>query len=291
MDRYETQPFLHITLGYMPLKPTPTKANLAAIGTLDPYIEIWNLDIVDAFEPVAVLGDPALGENNKAVPKKKKGPKKETHTGPVMSLSWNRQQQNFLASSSEDATVRLWDLNKAECVATYKHHTEKVSHVLFHPQQSNFLLSGADDHKCAFWDMRQSSTFQFYPLEKSDLQSMVFVPTNLNQFVVAMDNGMVQCHDIRKPNSKPLFSFKAHDSSIADLTFCEKMPDIVITCSEDKQLKYWRLKPNGIDLLAAQAMPTMPIVVRSTDNILAYAGEKGTLQIVNIEKKIEKLQK
>lgn len=270
----------------MPLQSAPTKGNLAAIGTLDPYIEIWNLDIVDAFEPSAVLGDNSQGETKK----KKKAPKKESHTGAVMSLSWNKVQQNMLASSSEDMTVRLWDLNKAESIATYKHHAEKVSHILFHPQQSNYLLSGSYDHKCAFWDMRQNKTFQFYPLENSDLQSMVFVPTNLNQFVVAFDSGMVACHDIRKPNSKPLFSFKAHDAAVSDLTFCEKLPDIVITCSEDKTLKYWRLKPNGVDMLAAQNMPTMPIVVRSIDNVLAYAGEKGTMQIVNIEKKIEKIQ-
>lgn len=34
------------------------KANMVAIGTFEPYIEIWDLDIVDCPSPAAILGGP-----------------------------------------------------------------------------------------------------------------------------------------------------------------------------------------------------------------------------------------
>lgn len=41
--------------------------NLAAVGSMGPGIEIWNLNITDAVEPLAVLGGPLLPTEDQAV--------------------------------------------------------------------------------------------------------------------------------------------------------------------------------------------------------------------------------
>ena len=94
--------------------------SFVAVGTFQPAIEIWNLDVLDPIEPTAVLGGP-LGEEEqeryeheqKKQAKGKKGKKgqdqsgnpvgkdgtvytPDSHTDAVMCLSWNAAYVNSL---------------------------------------------------------------------------------------------------------------------------------------------------------------------------------------------------
>jgi periodic tryptophan protein 1 len=92
-------------------------------------IEIWDLDVLDAVEPAAVLGGEDLAaaagssaaageggeegeEGAKKKKKKKKGKKKKvlkegSHEDAVLGVSWNTQFRNVLASGSADCTVKV----------------------------------------------------------------------------------------------------------------------------------------------------------------------------------------
>lgn len=59
--------------------------NLCAIGTMDPVIEIWDLDIIDCLEPAFKLGSK----------KKKYG-----HKDAVLDIAWNKNYQLVYYSSS-----------------------------------------------------------------------------------------------------------------------------------------------------------------------------------------------
>jgi periodic tryptophan protein 1 len=100
---------------------TQLPGNFVAVGTLDPEIEIWSLDVVDPMYPDMMLGRPDLSKAHVPTPlgtgkkKKKKSKRRELaagwHVDAVLSLSWNRTHRNLLASASADHTVKLWDLN------------------------------------------------------------------------------------------------------------------------------------------------------------------------------------
>ena len=70
-----------------------------AVGTFDPAIEIFDLDVVDSLEPVAQLGG-ALDGPKSQDPRKirrqlKRGPRLRpgSHTEGVMGLSWNKRHR------------------------------------------------------------------------------------------------------------------------------------------------------------------------------------------------------
>lgn len=117
-----------------------------AVGTFQPGIEIWDLDIIDPLEPVCVLGGEQQQEEEVGGGKKKKkgGKKKKSrlpslvpgsHEGAVMCLDWNRVHRQVLASGSADCTVKLWDVTRRECSATATHHKDKVVALQWHPTE------------------------------------------------------------------------------------------------------------------------------------------------------------
>lgn len=74
-----------------------------AIGTMQPVIEIWDLDIVDGLEPAFTLG--------KKGRKKKKTKEKIVgygHTDAVLSLAWNRNAEyEKIKKNSSHPIIRM----------------------------------------------------------------------------------------------------------------------------------------------------------------------------------------
>ena len=102
------------------------------MGTFLPEIEIWNLDSENC-EPAAVLGSLEKSEDmkgNTGLNKYNQGEDIGTHTEAVMCLSLNPIQPEYLASGSEDSTVRIWDLDDLQCKAKFDNlHKDKVQAV------------------------------------------------------------------------------------------------------------------------------------------------------------------
>ena len=107
-----------------------------AVGTFNPAIEIWNLDVLDPLEPSAILGGLAP-EDARPQMKKKNGKKSSnkpqyiegSHEDAVMALSWNKVFRQALASGSADKTVKIWDVTSQKCSHTFYHHSDKVKYV------------------------------------------------------------------------------------------------------------------------------------------------------------------
>jgi periodic tryptophan protein 1 len=133
-------------------------ANFVAVGTMDPDIEVWDLDTIDCMYPNAILGQGANDQpesvGKKKKKKKAKKPNDKYHVDAVLSLAANKQHRNLLASSSADTTVKLWDLQTAKCAKSYNLHSDKVCTTAWHPTESTILLTGSYDKTAVVSDMR-----------------------------------------------------------------------------------------------------------------------------------------
>ncbi len=166
-----------------------SKGNFVAVGTFDPDIEIWNLDTVDCMYPNEILGQGgAAGEAAAKKKKKRKKSKKANdhyHVDAVLSLAHNRAHRSLLASSSADATIKLWDLNTRTCAKSYSHHTDKVCSIAWHPRSTTVLLSGSYDRTVVAADMRAPAAQAPRWGVESDVENVRWDPHNPDFFYVS----------------------------------------------------------------------------------------------------------
>ena len=149
--------------------PSPPQfGSYIAIGTMDPEIEIFSVDLLESVCPDMVLGDPKATAAHVPEPagtgkKKRKKAKhravsEKHHVDAVLSLSWNRVARQMLASGSADRTVKLWDLSRDQKEGAFrsfeKLHKDKVQAVQWNPAEPAVLLSGSYDRTVRVFDSR-----------------------------------------------------------------------------------------------------------------------------------------
>lgn len=78
----------------------------------------------------------------------------EGHGKTVLALDWSKN--NFLVSGSMDRTAKLWNVERAECLETFKHH-DFVTAVKFHPTDDRFFVSGSLDNNVRLWSILENS--------------------------------------------------------------------------------------------------------------------------------------
>ncbi|KAI0101622.1 WD domain-containing protein [Nemania sp. FL0031] len=266
-------------------------ANFVAIGTMDPDIEVWDLDTVDCLYPNAILGQGGnLQEQEKKKKKKSKKANDEYHVDAVLSLAANRKHRNLLASASADKTVKLWDLNTAKCAKSYSYHTDKVCSLAWHAVESTVLLSGSYDRTVVAADMRAPDVKTPRWGVESDVENIKWDPHDSNFFYVSTENGIIHYFDIRNipasPSaSKPVWTLQAHDESLSSFDINAHVPGFIATGSTDKTVKLWNIQPSGPAMVVSRNLdigrifstnfaPDAEVAFR-----LAVAGSKGTMHV------------
>lgn len=236
---------------YKPGSNSEEPANFAAIGSFDPQIEIWNLNCVDKAFPDVILGEPEDQSGAKSSKKKKKsknGKKHITshHTDAVLSLSHNKQFRSVLASTSADATVKLWDLNNATAARSMAsiHGGKNVSSSEWHTVNGSVLLTGGYDSRIALTDVRipdESAMSKYWSVSPGeDVETVTFADDNI--LLCGTDAGNIYSFDIRNnENSRPVWTLKAHDAGISSLCANRFIPGLMSTgAMGEKAVKLWK---------------------------------------------------
>ncbi|KAL6824023.1 WD40-repeat-containing domain protein [Trichoderma camerunense] len=273
--------------------PKDGRGNFVAVGTMDPDIEVWDLDTVDCMYPNAILGqgaNPQSGEKKKKQKKKKAKTNDEYHVDAVLSLAANRKHRNLLASASADKTIKLWDLNTAKCAKSYSYHTDKVCSLAWHTAEPTVLLSGSYDRTVVAADMRAPDAKAPRWGVESDVENIRWDPHDQNYFYVSTENGVIHYHDIRNAPSTPeatkaVWTLQAHDESVSSFDINSVIPGFMATGSTDKTVKLWNIQPTGPSLVVSRNLdvgkvfattfaPDPEVAFR-----LAVAGSSGSMHV------------
>jgi periodic tryptophan protein 1 len=259
--------------------------NYIAVGTFEPAIEIWNVDVLDPLEPSCVLG--GLDTTQKKTKKgKKKGSKKPTlkadsHLDAVMALCWNKEHRQLLASGSADCSVKLWDVTTQQCSFTFTHHRDKVSAVRWHPQEGSVLATGAFDKSVAVLDARTPDAVSRFELG-ADLEHLEWDPFRPFNLTAATEDGVVTCKDVRAMDQS-IFRFQAHDATVSSISYSPCVEGLMATASLDKTVKLWDVhapEPFGVAYKTMAVGKLVTLQFSSDDPFaLATGGSKGIVAV------------
>ncbi|KAF8469526.1 WD40-repeat-containing domain protein [Kalaharituber pfeilii] len=280
------------------------RGNFCAIGTMDPDIEIWDLDVVDCMYPNAILGQGTVptadGADGGSKKKNKKKRKKKAakandayHVAAVTALAANRAHRNLLASGSADKTVKLWDLNTTQCAKSYTHHTDNISALTWHPRETTVLLSGATDRTVVAADMRAPDARVPRWGVETDVECVRWDPHDPNYFYISTEGGRLYLHDARNVPStpaatKPVWTLQAHDKSCSAFSINPIIPGFIATGSIDKTVKLWSVATgatSGPSIVVSRDLgvgKVFSVGFPSDKEVgfrLAVAGSKGHVQV------------
>lgn len=163
----------------------------------------------------------------------------EGHTGNVTAVAI-QVEGKWMVTSSEDGTVKVWDMRQGTVQRNYKHNCP-VNDVVIHPNQGE-VISCDHEGNVRIWDLSENiCTHQLIPEEDVPVRS-VSVASDGSMLVAGNNTGnvyvwkMVASKDSTSVHA--MTKFRAHSKYITKVLLS---PDVkhLATCSSDHTARIW----------------------------------------------------
>lgn len=200
------------------------------------------------------------------------------HRGPVLALSFSRDDLTFY-SSSADRTVKIWSLESGEAlyIDTLYGHQDSVSSLSALGRETCVTV-GSRDRTARLWKVTEETQLVFRGPESTGGSQDVISLIEEGAFVTGTDLGAISLWNTRK--KKPLNTIQtAHEGNrpIGALA-THVFTDLVASGSADGYLRLWRAAPSTKELSCIRSIPLPGFI-----NSLAWS-EDGKMLAVAVGK-------
>jgi len=101
-----------------------------------------------------------------------------------------------MITTSGDATIIYWDLEKGEELQVYDEHNGDVMSVAINPKNRDLFVTGACDATCKLWDIRAHKCVGTFEGHDSDINTVSWFPDG-NAFGSGSDDSTIRMFDKR----------------------------------------------------------------------------------------------
>lgn len=168
----------------------------------------------------------------------------EGHTTNVTSLAFQAENK-WMVTSSEDGTVKVWDVRAPSVQRNYKHNCP-VNEVVIHPNQGE-LISCDQDGNIRVWDLGENQcTHHLIPEDDVPINSLS-VASDGSMLVAGNNKG--NCYVWKMQNQRdltsltPVTKFRSHSKYITRVLLSTDMKHLA-TCSADHTARIWSTEQN-----------------------------------------------
>jgi U3 small nucleolar RNA-associated protein 15 len=138
----------------------------------------------------------------------------EEHKQPVWTTKFSPTELTTLMSTSDDRTVRLWDLPTQESTTTFIGHADYVRSGSFMPGvMSNMIVSGSYDETVRLWDPRVPTRAAMIFKHAAPVEAVLPMPSGTT--VLASADNEISVLDLVA--GKPLTILKNHQKTVTSL--------------------------------------------------------------------------
>ena len=165
------------------------------------------------------------------------------HNGSITSLSLHQTRNNILISGSADKLVKVWDLCSLKEVDSIADLNKEIQNLKWSLNNESVFACHSGENDLRLYDLRTSAqSIAQIDFKGPEIDTFVFNTAKENEILVATVTGDIFCVDSRMTQSKPLYSFKAHNKNIPGMSSTGKY---LVTNSLDSKLRIWDLEFEG----------------------------------------------
>jgi len=162
------------------------------------------------------------------------------HTGPVRAVAFDRFGR-YIASGSDDKTIRIYRVESWEPVDTLIGHKGGVMSLAF-DAQDDYLLSGSWDMTARLWNINESrsSVAAIFSGPRSYVGSVAFSPDGTKAAIGAQDY-TAWWWDLSAPRREGYSTLSGHKSRVYGMAFGNQIP-LLASGDANGELRIWSLK-------------------------------------------------
>ncbi|NXC44123.1 COR2A protein, partial [Penelope pileata] len=183
------------------------------------------------------------------------------HKGSVLDIKWNPFNDFVIASCSEDATVKIWDIPKHLLTKNITiprkellGHARRVGLIEWHPTANNILFSSGHDYKIMIWNLDTVETVLSKPVKILDAHKDVILSMSFNTdgslLATACRDRKIRLIDPRAGTVLQESSYKAH--KVSKVLFLGNMSKLLSTGTSrwnNRQIALWDQNNLSVPLL------------------------------------------
>lgn len=198
------------------------------------------------------------------------------HTLPVTAVNFSPDGK-FLASASNDKTIKLWNLEDYSLIRTFVGHQDRVNSINF-SADGKLLVSGSADETVKIWN-RDGEIIKTFIEPTDTVSSVIFSPNGKTIAAGSYDQKIY----LWKLDGTRVNIFTAHKLAIASLKFSADGKTLA-SASWDNTIKLWNTENGKLKKNLTGHTDGVTSLSFTTDGKLLISGSKdSTIRLWNVE--------
>ena len=223
------------------------------------------------------LWDAASGELQLSIAQHALDHKDQGHSGLLRSVAYSPDGQT-LASSSDDHTIKLWNVGNGELLRTLEGHTSEVDTVAFSPDGTT-LASGSRDKTIKLWHARSGELLQTLEGHSSDVYSVAFAPDG-NTLASGARDKTIKLWDASSGDI--LQTLRGHTNTVFSVAFAPDSQTLA-SGSADDTIQLWNVGSGELlQTLEGHSEPVKSVAFNPDGSTLASGSWDNTVKLWDV---------